>query len=103
MSLTEQLCQRPGCKNTFIPVSCHQKYCKDPECTKKRNSDGWRRLYLKNKDKPPAIAETRESHDRGTEPGFRKYMEENPVYFQDIFPGMTIAEAWGECGIPKGL
>lgn len=36
--------------------------------------------------------------DRGTREGFKRYMEERPVYFRWVFPGMTIAEAWGSVG-----
>lgn len=34
--------------------------------------------------------------DRGTREGFKRYMEERPFYFEWVFPGMTIKEAWGQ-------
>lgn len=36
--------------------------------------------------------------DRGTREGFKRYMEERPEYFRWVFPGVTIAEAWGMVG-----
>jgi len=36
--------------------------------------------------------------DRGTREGFKRYMEQRPFYFQDVFPGKTIKEAWGMVG-----
>lgn len=34
--------------------------------------------------------------DRGTREGFKRYMEERPVYFEWVFPRMTIAQAWAQ-------
>lgn len=36
--------------------------------------------------------------DRGTREGFRRYWEANPVHFAQLFPGMTVGEAWKSLG-----
>jgi hypothetical protein len=33
---------------------------------------------------------------RNTKKGFKKYMENNPHYFRDVFGDKTIEEAWEE-------
>lgn len=40
--------------------------------------------------------------DRRTKENFTRYMRDNPFYFKDAFPGMTIDEAW-ECLGPIAL
>ena len=35
-----------------------------------------------------------EDTGRGSYPGWKKYMTANPVYFESLFPNMTIREAW---------
>uniref|UniRef100_A0A6M3XK86 Uncharacterized protein n=1 Tax=viral metagenome TaxID=1070528 RepID=A0A6M3XK86_9ZZZZ len=90
-----KLCQSPDGRK--------RKYCQAPECQQKRVSDNNVAAREKKKRANPIIRKRSEepdcdarmkNFDRGTQEGFRKYMESNPVYFKAIFPRQTIAEAW---------
>lgn len=107
----EHQCQWPGCTNTWKTDRWREdmriaRYCKDPRCHTKRKAAQQKERDQRAKgstgeDQKPKKATNRPKDkrisldiNRGSRPGFFKYMEARPFYLSTVFPGMSAAEAW---------